>query len=96
MPRVRPAPTCSSPSAAARSPTRPRWSRFCLGNGVTDPAQLDGYRARIDADGTIVRPQVEAACGAHDRDPDDLVGRRVHRLGRLHRHGAQRQGELQP
>ena len=32
---------------------------LCLGNDVTDPAQLDGYRARIDADGTIMRPEVE-------------------------------------
>ncbi len=29
---------------------------FCLGNEVTDPAQLDDYRARISADGKIVRP----------------------------------------
>jgi len=31
----------------------------------------------------------EAAERAHGRDPDDLVGRRIHRLGRLHRHHAQ-------
>ena len=30
---------------------------FCLGNSVTDPAQLDDYRARVSADGKIVRPQ---------------------------------------
>src|SRR6266436_6653271 len=30
---------------------------FCLGNGVTDPAQLDDYRARVSADGKIVRPE---------------------------------------
>ena len=30
---------------------------FCLGNDVTDPAQLDGHRNRVSADGTIVRPQ---------------------------------------
>src|SRR5579885_2754157 len=29
---------------------------FCLGNEVTDPAQLDDYRAQISADGKIVRP----------------------------------------
>src|ERR1041385_6249533 len=29
---------------------------FCLANGVTDPAQLDDYRARISADGKIDRP----------------------------------------
>src|SRR3954466_5966025 len=29
---------------------------FCLGNGVTDPTQLDDYRARVSADGKIVRP----------------------------------------
>jgi maleylacetate reductase len=33
---------------------------LCLGNGVTDPSQLDGYRAQIAADGTIRRPKVEA------------------------------------
>ncbi len=32
---------------------------FCLGNGVTDPAQLDNYRAQVSADGTIKRPQVK-------------------------------------
>jgi maleylacetate reductase len=30
---------------------------FCLGNDVTDPAQLDAYRAQVSADGNIVRPQ---------------------------------------
>jgi len=33
---------------------------FCLGNGVTDPAQLDNYRARISADGRIDRPEAKA------------------------------------
>ena len=32
---------------------------LCLGNGVSDPAQLDDYRARIGADGTARRPEVE-------------------------------------
>ena len=32
---------------------------FCLGNGVTDPAQLDDYRARISADGKISRPEAK-------------------------------------
>jgi len=32
---------------------------FCLGNGVTDPAQLDDYRARVSADGKIVRPEAK-------------------------------------
>src|SRR5437763_5671978 len=32
---------------------------FCLGNGVTDPAQLDRYRARISADGQIERPEAK-------------------------------------
>ena len=31
---------------------------LCLGNGVTEPGQLDAYRAQIGADGTIVRPEV--------------------------------------
>jgi maleylacetate reductase len=29
---------------------------LCLGNEVSDPAQLDNFRARIDADGRIERP----------------------------------------
>jgi maleylacetate reductase len=33
---------------------------LCLGNGVTDPSQLDSYRARIAADGTALRPDVKA------------------------------------
>src|SRR5207302_10958660 len=33
---------------------------FCLGNGISDPAQLDDYRARISADGKIVRPEAKA------------------------------------
>lgn len=30
---------------------------FCLANGVTDPAELDNYRAQVAADGKSVRPQ---------------------------------------
>jgi len=30
---------------------------FCLGNDVTDAAQLDDHRARVGADGKVVRPQ---------------------------------------
>src|SRR5438552_14029005 len=33
---------------------------LCLGNGVSDPAQLDAYRAQIAADGTARRPEVRA------------------------------------
>jgi maleylacetate reductase len=33
---------------------------LCLGNGVTDPSQLDSYRARIAANGTASRPDVKA------------------------------------
>ncbi len=33
---------------------------LCLGNGVTEPEQLDSFRARIAADGTTQRPTVEA------------------------------------
>jgi maleylacetate reductase len=29
---------------------------FCLGNDVTDPAQLDGFAARMGPDGKLVRP----------------------------------------
>jgi len=32
---------------------------LCLGNGVTEPSQLDDYRAVIAADGTTRRPEVE-------------------------------------
>ena len=32
---------------------------LCLGNGITEAAQLDDYRARIAVDGTTRRPQVE-------------------------------------
>lgn len=32
---------------------------LCLGNGVTEPAQLDRYRAVIAADGSTRRPEVE-------------------------------------
>ena len=33
---------------------------LCLGNGVTDPSQLESYRARIAADGMASRPDVKA------------------------------------
>ncbi|MGE0260806.1 MAG: iron-containing alcohol dehydrogenase [Alphaproteobacteria bacterium] len=33
---------------------------FCLGNDVSDPAQLDAHRTRVAADGTIARPQSQA------------------------------------
>jgi maleylacetate reductase len=33
---------------------------LCLGNGVTDPSQLDSYRAQIASDGTTRRPEVKA------------------------------------
>jgi maleylacetate reductase len=33
---------------------------LCLGNGVTEPSQLDNYRAQIAADGTTRRPEVQA------------------------------------
>jgi maleylacetate reductase len=33
---------------------------LCLGNGVTDPEQLDNYRARIASDGTTQRPEIKA------------------------------------
>src|SRR5947208_4408580 len=32
---------------------------LCLGNGITEAAQLDDYRARIAADGTTRRPEVK-------------------------------------
>ena len=33
---------------------------LCLANNVTDPGQLDHFRARIEADGTVTRPPVAA------------------------------------
>jgi maleylacetate reductase len=33
---------------------------FCLANDVTEPRQLDNYRARISADGRSVRPEAKA------------------------------------
>jgi maleylacetate reductase len=36
---------------------------LCLGNGVTDPAQLDDYRARIASDGTAQRPAAKPRPG---------------------------------
>ncbi len=33
---------------------------LCLGNGVTEPAQLDAYRVAIAADGSARRPEVKA------------------------------------
>jgi maleylacetate reductase len=32
---------------------------LCLGNGVTEPSQLDNYRAQIATDGTTRRPEVK-------------------------------------
>ena len=32
---------------------------FCLGNGITNPAQLDDYRARVSAEGKIARPEAK-------------------------------------
>ena len=69
---------------------------FCLGNDVADPAQLDEHRNRVGADGQVVRPQSKPPAVRTVAIPTTLVGRRIHRFGRLHRYGAQRQGELQP
>jgi maleylacetate reductase len=33
---------------------------FCLGNEISDPAQLDHYRAQVSADGRSVRPEAKA------------------------------------
>lgn len=33
---------------------------MCLSNGITDPRQLDDFRARVNADGTVIRPPIEA------------------------------------
>ena len=42
---------------------------LCLGNDVTDPAQLDNFRARIDADGRTERPPVKPPPSAPSRCP---------------------------
>ena len=59
MRRARPAPTCSSRWAAARSPMRQRWSVCASAMMSPSPQQLDDYRARIAADGTIQRPAIK-------------------------------------
>jgi maleylacetate reductase len=33
---------------------------MCLANAITDAAQLDNFRARVDADGKITRPYIDA------------------------------------
>ena len=40
---------------------------FCLGNDITDPAQLDDYRARVGADGTVTRPAAKPMRCARSR-----------------------------
>ena len=69
---------------------------LCLGNDVTEPEQLDAFRARIHSDGRAERPPVNPPGLRSIAVPDHVVGRRVHLVRRLHRHGAAGQGELQP
>ena len=59
---------------------------LCLGNDVTEPEQLDKFRARISADGKTDAPACQSAAAALDRHAHHAVGRRVHCHGRLHRH----------
>jgi maleylacetate reductase len=63
---------------------------LCLGNDVATPEQLDGYRARIAADGTVQRPAVKPPAVRMIAIPDHLVGGRVFGRRRLHRHPAPR------
>jgi maleylacetate reductase len=56
---AKPVPICSSPSVRIGH-RRCEDGRLCLGNGVTEPSQLDNYRAQIAADGTARRPEVKA------------------------------------
>ena len=69
---------------------------FCLGNGVTDPAAArrlsrPGRRRRQDR-----APGGKAARQSARSRSRRRFGRRIHRFGRLHRHGAPGQGELRP
>ena len=58
---------------------------LCLANGVTEPSQLDNYRAQIAADGTTRRPEVNAPRVRSIAIPTTLSAG-----GRLHRHRAAR------
>ena len=53
---------------------------MCLGNGVTDPAQLDDYRAPSAPTARTQRPAGQAAAAALDRHAHHAVGRRIYRL----------------
>ena len=69
---------------------------LCLGNDVTAPEDLDRLRATVTPDGKTRAPAGQAARGALDRRADDPVGRGVHPVCRLHRHGAACEGKLRP
>ena len=69
---------------------------FCLGNDVTDPAQLD----EAPQTGSMPMARSCARNRSRPRCARSRSRRRCRpastRVGRLHRHGAQRQGELRP
>ena len=63
----------------------------CDGPGRARQLPRPGQRRRQDRAAAD-----KAAGGPHGHGADDAVGRRIHRLGRLHRHGAAGEGELRP
>ncbi len=68
---------------------------MCLGNGVTPPSSSTITAPASTPTARRGAPS-QGAGSAHDRHPDDVLGRRIHRRRRLHRHRAQRQGKLRP
>ena len=61
---------------------------------MTDPAQLDNFRARIHADGRTERPPVKPPAVRSIAVPTTLSAGEFNSPGRLHRHGAAGEGEL--
>ena len=66
---------------------------LCLGNDVSDPEQLDNFRAR-SCRWPHRAPTREAAGTAFDRRAHHTFGRRVQFSGWLHRYRAAGEGEL--
>ena len=69
---------------------------FCLGNDVTDPAQLDEHRNRVDADGKIVRPQSNPPSVRTVAIPTTLSAGEYTASAGCTDTARQRQGELRP
>ncbi len=69
---------------------------LCLGNGVTEPTQLDEYRAQIAADGTIQRPEIRSPTVRSIAIPTTLSAGEFTASAGCTDTDAARQGELQP